>query len=634
MQKIPEDTLPKLLLRNYTSYGDRKIALRMKTFGIWKEYSWKDYYENVKYLSLGLVSLGFEQGDKLAIIGDNEPEWYFAELAALSAGGVSTGIFTDSTPQEIQYILDHSDSKFVVVKDQEQVDKLLDIVDDLPQVRKVIYWDRKGLLFYRHSVLDYFPAVQDRGRKYEQEHPTLFEQGIADTSENQLAIISYTSGTSGVAKAVMQTHKTLIKATSNWFAVDPWYETDEYLSFLPPAWMTEQVLGLTGGLYAKIQVNFPESPDTQQENLREIGPQVVFLPSRLWEDMVRTVHARIADATRLKRFSYRLALVIGRRLAEMQVNKKKPDLASRAAFRLARFCVLRQLLDRLGLVRVRYAYTAGAALSPDAFAFFRGLGLNLKQAYGLSETGVITMHEGEDIKFESVGKALPGVDVEITEESEIIARGPTIFKGYYKADELTRKVLKEGWFYTGDAGYIDKDGHLIYIDRLQDLRSLASGSRYSPQYIEGRLKFSPYIKDAMIVGSQNHHYVSGIIIIDYRNVGNWAEARRIPYTTFTDLSQKPETYNLVLSDVKRVNANLPDHSKVKKFCLLHKEFDPDEAELTRTRKLRRTFMEDRYKDLIDAIYQDRKEFMLEAEVIYRDGRKGATTTTISIVTVK
>jgi long-chain acyl-CoA synthetase len=628
-----EDTLPKLLKRNADQYGDRRVAMRRKEYGIWQPYTWRQYYESVKYFSLGLISLGLEPGDKVSIIGENDPEWYWGELAAQAAGGAVVGIFTDCIPSEVKYYIQNSDTKFVIAHDQEQVDKILAIKDELPLLRGVIYWDPKGLWFYHDPLLHSFEQVMDLGRKFEEIHPGHFEARVAAGKGDDIAVFCYTSGTTSLPKGAMVRHQNMIETAGAWHAVDPWRPSDDYVSFVPPAWAAEQYIGVTGGLIASVTVNFPEEPETVQENIREIGPQVLMYSARLWENVCSSVQAEMADAEGLKRLTDRIFHPVGYQMGQATLLGKQPGLALKALYRIADLALLRGLRDRIGLSRVRYAYTAGAALSPDILTFFRALGINLKQFYGLTETGLLTLHREKDIRPETVGTCLPGSEIRISPEGEILARSVGMFAGYYKNPEATAKALEDGWYHTGDGGYIDEFGHLIYLDRLSEFRDLSGGRKFSPSYIEIRLRFSPYIKDCMTVGGPNRDYVTAVINIDYANVGSWAEKRGLAYTTFTDLSQKPAVYDLIQSEIERVNRTLPDEQRIKKFVLLHKEFDPDEAELTRTRKLRRSFVEQRYSDLIEAMYGDADQFVAEAVITYQDGRKGAIKTAITVRTI-
>jgi len=624
------DTLPKNFLRRVDEFGNKKTAMRKKEFGIWREYSWADSYQHVKHFCLGLVSLGLERGNKVCIIGDNDPEFYWAELAIQSAGSTSIGIFTDSIPMELEYIVNHSDAKFVVAQDQEQCDKLLEIQHHIPKVKHVIYWDDRGLWNYEEPWLKSFAEVESQGQEYEKEHPNAFEESVFRGSGDDIAIYSYTSGTTGLPKGAMIAHRNFVGYIENMMEVETWYDSDDYLSFSPMAWITEQAMGLTGHVVNGFIVNFIESPETVRENIREIAPHSLLFSSRLWENLVSQVQMRISDTSLINRLLYRIFMPIGYAVADMRFEARKVNLIWRFLYLLGEVALFRPLRDQLGLSRIRFAYTSGAALSPDAVRFFRAIGVRLKNLYGSTEGIVHTVHRDDDLKYTSVGKPPPGMEIRIAENGEILIKGPSIFIGYYKDPVKTAETLKDGWFHTGDAGYLDEDGHLIYLDRVKDLLQLAGGEFFSPQYIEGRLKFSPYIRDVMAIGGADKAFVTTIIIIDFDNVGRWAEKCGLAYTTFVDLSQKPEIYDLIRQDIERVNQTLPPPARVRKFVLLHKEFDPDEAELTRTRKLRRTYMEDRYKEMIEAMYGGGEAVRVQAEVKYRDGREGIIETAVHI----
>jgi len=624
------DTIPKYLVESTRKYGHKKVAMRQKHLGIWREYTWQDSFQHVKNLCLGLISLGLERGDKVCIIGDNDPQYFWAQLATQAGGGAAVGIFTDSTPKEIQYIVHHSDAVLVFAKDQEQCDKLFEIRAQVPAVKRVIYWDEKGLWAYQDPWLISFAAVEALGQELDKREPTRFDERVAQGRGDDLAIFCYTSGTTGLPKGAMINHSNLISGCQLYNQIDRRLDSDEYLSFLPPAWITENVLGLTVHVMNGMIVNFPEEPETVQENLREIAPHALLFSSRLWENLVSMVQVRMTDSSWINRFLYRVFMPVGYRVADLRFEEGHVPPLWRLLYRLGDLAVFAPLRDKLGLIRVKSAYSAGAALSPDVVRFFRAIGVNIKNLFGSTEAQIHTVHIGDDIKFETVGVPPPGMELKIAENSEILVKGPTVFQGYYKNPEDTAKALADGWFHTGDAGYLRDDGHLIYLDRVKDLLELATGDKFSPQYIEGRLKFSPYIKDAMAIGGRERAFVTAIINIDFANVGRWAEKHRLAYTTFVDMSQKPEVYDLIRQDVLRVNQTLPPPARVRKFVLLHKEFDPDEAELTRTRKLRRGFMEDRYREMIEAMYGGRPEVRVSAQVKYRDGRTGTVETTVRV----
>ncbi len=625
-------TIPQIIRGNYEKRGNR-VAMCMKKFGIWQRYIWKDYYENIKFFSLGLISLGLERGDVVCIIGDNEPEWLWAEFATQAAGSITTGIFVDSIPSEVKYVAAHCDAKFAVVNDQEQTDKFLEIKDELPLLKKVIYWDPKGLKNYDDPILISFTEVINRGKQYDQEHPGLFEENVDKGKGDDTAFIYYTSGTTGLPKGAKLTHRALINTAQGFVSRYPLCENDDLISNFPMAWVGDSFFATIPHLITGARLNFSEEPETVAEDTREVGPNFVIYGPRQWEGLVSEIQVKMLDAHPLKRFAYNLFLPVGYKIADINLQGKTPNIFWRALHGIAYWLLFRPLKDKLGLSNVRFAVTGSSVLSLDTFRLIHAIGVELRQNYASTEAGLISSHGKGEIKFESVGRPPLGTDVRITDDGELLVRSDCMFSGYHKNPEKTAIALIDGWCHTGDAVNIDKSGHLIFMDRLEHMGELSSGIKYAPQYIEGRLRFSPYIKDAMVIGGKDKEFVSAIINMDFAMMGKWAERHSISYTTFVDLSQKKEVANLVQKDLIRVNSYLPEPARVRKFVLMHKEFDPDEAELTRTRKLRRDFMEERYKDLINTIYNNEKQVNLRTPITYRDGRKGVVTTSIKVRTV-
>ncbi len=633
------DTLPKQFLDKVERYGDQKVAIRQKELGIWQEFTWGDSFEQVRQLCLGLVSKGLQRGDRVCIVGDNDRQHMWADFAIMAAGAVTVGIFTDAIPSEIEYVVAHSEAAFVFAKDQEQCDKFLEIKAKIPHVKAVIYWDPRGMWGYDDPWLMSYTEVQALGRELGEQQPELFAQLVAEGKGDDLCNVCYTSGTTGLPKGAMLSHQNFITALVALAEVWPRFDTDNQVSFTPLAWVAEHTLSVAPHCIFGIIVNFPESPETVQQNIREIAPDLIFYPARLWENLTAMIQVRINDSSLLNRALYKLFLPVGYKVAERRFEHKRLGLPLTLLYWLGDLLIFRALRNQLGLSRVRTAITAGAALSPDMMRYFRALGLDLNQVFSSTETAAVgTQHYPDDVNFASVGKPAPGLYAKISERGEIWLGGPNIFHGYYKNPEETAKALSVDesntrWFHTGDAGYIDDHGHVIYLDRMKDMIQLADGERFSPQFIEGQLKFSPYIRDVMAVGNEEVDYVTALISIDFENVGRWAEKSRIPYTTFVDLSQKLEVYQLILEAVERVNETLPPGGRVKKFVLLHKEFDADEAEMTRTRKLRRGFLVDRYQDMIGAMYDGRDSIAVRAAVRYQDGREGVVETAVHIMAV-
>ena len=628
------DTWPKILKYNYEKYGDSRRAMRNKHYGLWHPHTWKDYYLNVKHLALGLLALGFEPGDKVLIIGDNAPQWYYAELAAQANHGVSVGLFSDLLPWEIKTIAENCEAKYAVVEDQEQVDKLLQVKDELPQLKKAIYWNYKGLDRYADDILVGYREALKLGQAYEAEHPGCFEQNVQSGRADDICAIIYTAGTTASApKGAVHTYRTLRAGAENLLELDPWVEEDNVVPYLPPVWINEQWIGIGCHLLAAGILNFAEEPETQQRDSRETGPSIVFYGARLWESQAAMVQARVLGADAIKRFAARLLMPVGQKMAELKYRRQNPGLYLKALYALADIILFRPIKRSLGLSNARICYTTGATLSPETFRFYHALNLPLKSLYGSTEGGALTGAKNDDIHYETVGPVHRQAEVKVTADGELICRQPGIFIGYYNDPEKTAGVLKDGWFYTGDTGFIREDGHVVFVDRLQDLVKLANGDTLAPQSIESRLRFNPYIKDAWILAGPQAAYVSAIIIINYDHVSRWAGQRRVTYASFAELSQAPEIYELVRQAIKKLNDALPAGVRVKKYVNLHKEFDPDEGELTRNRKLRRAFLEERYRRLIDGIYGDEAAVPVETQAGSHEGQAEAQKITIKIESV-
>jgi long-chain acyl-CoA synthetase len=623
------DTIPKLLQNRALEYGHRQIAMRKKDYGIWNEYTWQDVYEHVKKIANGLLALGFEMGDKITIIGDNDPEWFWAEWATQSLGGAAVGIYIDCIPSEVKYYIEHSDSTFVFARDQEQVDKILEIYDQLPKLKKVIYWDPRGLWFYDTSKAMDIKVLEDMGQKYDKDHPDLFEKFLSQGKRDDIAVFCYTSGTTGLPKGAMLSHRNLFYAVEVLEQYNPFLPMENYLSYISPAWLTEQILGLCGGVLIPLVLHFPEKPETVQVDIRDIAPHIIFYGARLWESLASTIQVKITDSTPLKILFYKLALRVSHKRLEVREKGGNMGFLLRVLHRFVDFIVFRPLRDRIGFTKNKVGYTAGAAISPDMMRLFHAIGINIKNLYGTTEASLISLHKDDDVRYETIGIPFEGCEVKISEEGEILVKSDGVFVGYYKSPETTAKVFKDGYYHTGDAGLFDKE-HLVYLDRVDEMIELSDGKKFSPQYTEIRLRFSPYVKDVMVFGGEGKSFVSAILNIDYDNVGKWAERRKMNYTTYIDLSQKKEVRELLKGIVERVNSVLPGYAQIKAFVSLHKEFDADEAELTRTRKLKRKPIEERYKNILTGIYEKRESIKVESQVAYRDGRVGMVRTEVIV----
>lgn len=626
-------TIPKLFIRQARKYGPQRVALREKECGIWRPITWKEYYRQVKHISLGLVELGLKKDDKVAMIGDNRPEGLWTELGTLCAGGVAVWLFQDCLMDEVQYIVHHCDARFLICEGQEEVDKGLAIRDQCPKLERIIWDDPKGMRHYEDPILLSLEEVRRLGEEADRRSPEVFENQALNGHGDEVALLFYTSGTTSEPKGVLLSHHNMLTMGQHLMEVDPCQETDDFVSFLPFAWIGEQMMSISSGLQLGYTINFPEEPETSMDDLREVGPHVMFAPPRLYEQMTRNVQVKYLDAGFVKRHAFELAMKIGYRVADMKFRKERIPWHWRSLRWVAYQTVQRKLRDHLGLSRIRNAYTGGAAMGPDHFRFFHALGVNLKQIYGQTEiAGISVVHRTGDIKFDTVGKPIPGTEIQITEDGEITSKSPSVFLGYYKNPEATAKTLVDGWLYSGDRGFIDEDGHLVVFDRSKDVMTLCDGRPFSPQYLETRLKFSPYIKDAWIIGD-HRDYVTAVICIDYPVAGKWADSKGINYTSYSELSQKGPVYDLVAAQISDANKDLPEAARIRKFVNLYKELDADDDELTRTRKLRRAFVEKRYENIVNALYSDQELFRIDTTITYEDGREVHIDTELLVRTV-
>ncbi len=531
----PDLTIPKLFVSQARKYAADRVAMREKEFGIWRPITWQEYLDNVKSLALGLIALGLEEGDKVSMIGDNRPQGLWAEMATLCARGIGVWLFQDCLIDEVKYIIDHSDTKFIFGEGQEEVDKALSIYDECPKLKKIIWDDPKGMRNYDQECLISLMEVQELGRKLDQEKPHLFDELTQKGHGEEIALLFYTSGTTALPKGALLSHNNMLTMGKHLMEVDPCLDEDDYVSYLPFAWIGEQMMSISCGLQIGYTLNFPEGPETAQENIREIGPHVMFAPPRMYEQMTRTVQVKYLDATWIKRMFYELSTRIGYHVADLKFSKKSTPWYWKLLQSIAYLTVQKKLKDHLGLSRVRNAYTGGAAMGPDHFRFFHALGVNLKQIYGQTEVaGISVVHRSKDIKFDTVGHPIPGTEIKITDDGEIITRSPSVFLGYYKNPEATENTLKDGWLYSGDKGFIDDDGHLVVFDRTKDVFTLKDGRPFAPQYLETRLKFSPFIKDSWVIGDKRD-FISAVMCIDYTVVGKWADEKKLNYTSYQEL---------------------------------------------------------------------------------------------------
>ena len=637
------NTFPKLLLRNARLYAGRP-AYRHKDLGIWQVWTWAQVLEEVRAFSVGLRELGLKRDDKVAIIGSNRPRLYWAMCAAQALGGVPVPIYADSVAQEMAYILDHAEVTIAVVEDQEQVDKLLSIVDRLPRLAIIIYDETRGLRDYDHQRLKSIADVQKLGRDSlgaDVDGLQRWETAVAAGKGEDLAIMLYTSGTTGRPKGVMLNFDNLIISAVNGNLFDQLGPDEEVVAYLPLAWVGDHVFSYAQPFTAGFCVNCPESPETVSEDRREIGTTYAFAPPRIYENLITLTMVRMEDAGRLKRHMFRYFIGVARHWGEKILNREKVPLHARLQYWLGELLVYGPLKNRLGVSRIRLAYTAGEAIGPEIFRFWRSLGVNLKQLYGQTEASVyITAQPDGEIYAETVGKPNIGVDVKIAENGEVLFKSPGVFLGYYKDPQQTAQTkTPDGWVHTGDAGFIDpKTGHLKIIDRAKDVGRLNDGSLLAPKYIENKLKFYPNIREAVVYGDKRD-CVCAMLNIDLTAVGNWAERNNIVYGSYQELAAHPRVYDMLAEHVEEVNRSLAEEkamagAQIRRFLILHKELDADDGEVTRTQKVRRGFVAERYAPLITALYNGSREADISTEVTFEDGRKGMLSARVKIRDVR
>ena len=626
-------TFPRLLKSNAAKYGGKRAALRRKGLGIWKQCSWQQYHEQVRDFALGLRSLGFNPGDKLAVIGSNRPESLCAEIAAQAAGGISVSLYQDATPAELADAIKRFDITFVVAEDQEQVDKILDQKGLSDTLRRIIHLEKRGMRNYRDGILSSFTAVLERGSSDHGQYPDRYDELIAAGSGDDTAIICLTSGTTGEPRGAMLTFRNLIRMSLSFNEADPKKESDEFVSLLPLAWFGEQLMAVAAPLVVGYTVNFPEKAETAMADLREIGPHVMLSPPKVWESIAATVRVRMMDSTPFKRFMFNTFMPIGERYADCVLSGSRPPLSLQMGRLCADIFLFRALRDRLGLSNVRSALTGGASLGSDVFRFFHAIGVNLKQLYGQTEiSGVACMHRDGAVHGATVGTPLTGTEIRIDGNGEILSRSSGLFKGYYGDPSATERVLTpDGWLRSGDAGFLDDNGHLTVTDRISDVLTLEDGSRFAAQHIESRLRFSPYISEAIVVGGTTA--LSALIAINSRVVGTWAGNNKLNYMTFSDLTTRQEVIELIAGELAAVNQSLPAQARIGRFAIIYKELDADEGELTRTGKVRRKAVEEIYGDLILALHTGRSSVDVEATIVFPDGKTGHIKTTVTIRTV-
>ncbi len=634
-----QTTFPRLMLE-HAAQRPRAPALREKEYGIWQTISWVELAQMVRSLACGMAEAGLARGQHVVVIGENRPRLYASMLAAQSLGAIPVPLYQDAVATEFAYPINNADVRFAVVEDQEQVDKLLELREQCPQLAHVWYDDGRGLRNYSEPGLASLDALIAAGRAYEQSHAGFYDAEVAKAKPDDVAAMFFTSGTTGNPKGVVHTHFTLLDRANAGKAFDKLTETEEVLAYMPPAWIGQNIFSYAQWLACGYIVNCPESASTVMIDLKEIGPTYYFAPPRIFEGLLTSVTIRMEDAGALKKWMFRRGMDVARRVGPALMDGKPVSFIDRVKYRLGDGFVFGPLRNTLGFSRVRVAYTAGEAIGPDLFTFYRSIGINLKQLYGSTETAVfVCLQPDHEVKADTVGVPIEGVQIKVADSGEILVKSPGLLKEYYKNPAATAEVLTaDGWYHTGDAGFLDAGGHLKIIDRAKDVGRLADGSMFAPKYIENKLKFFPHIKEAVAFGDKRDK-VCAFINIDFEAVGNWAEKRNLPYAGYTDLAAKAEVYELVRECVEKVNADLGQDEKlagsqVSRFLVLHKELDADDGELTRTRKVRRGYIGDKYQVLLDALYGGKSEQFIETAVKFEDGRSGKVSATLKIVDVK
>ena len=632
-------TFPRLLLQHAKSIPDHP-AYREKHLGIWQVTSWKENLEQIKHLACGLASLGFKRGMNLAIIGDNRPQLYQAMVATQSLGGVPVPLYQDAVAAEMIHVLNDAAISFAVVEDQEQVDKLLEIKDQIPTLTTIIYEDPKGLNDYVQSYLHSLKQIQLLGKAFSEEHPEFFLTELEEGKGSDLSVILYTSGTTGKPKGVAHTHNNFIRTGKNSSQFDGLKYKDNILAYLPMAWVGDHLFSFAQAMVNGLTVNCPESKETVMSDMREIGPSYYFAPPRIFESLLTQVTILMEDAGALKRKLFTNAIEFAKKVGGDILDGKPVSLIDRLHYGFYNLTIYTPLRNALGMSKIRVAYTAGEAIGPDLFRFYRSIGVNLKQFYGQTETcAYVCLQPDGQVKYDSVGIAAPGQQNKLADSGEVLVKGVSVMDSYYQRPDATAESIDEqGYFHTGDAGILDKDGHLRIIDRAKDVGKMANGKLFAPKYIENKLKFFPFIKEAVVFGD-GKQCITTFINIDFEAIANWAERRHIAFAGYIDLASKKEVYEMIGECIDTVNIDLADdpmlsHAQIERFLVLHKELDPDDDELTRTRKVRRGFIAEKYAPLLDALYSGKPEQYIETKVKFEDGRDGSISATVRIQDTK
>ncbi len=637
MSNNQADTVPRCLFDNAEKIGGAP-AFGEKYLGIWQTYSWHDTAAEVRALACGLAALGLERGDTVAIIGDNRPHLYWVFFASQSLGAVPVPMYQNGVAAEFEYVLNHAAVRFAVVEDQEQTDKLLEIKDQCPSLERIIYHNPRGMRSYEQSFVHSYTDIQAKGREYDVQHPDYFEHELAVGKADDVVGIFYTSGTTGTPKGVQLTSKNLLSSARDFNGQEGLNGRDRQVNYAPMAWIGDHLF-MCSSLSAGSCTNCPESPETLLVDVKEIGPTMFFAAPAIWEGLLTTITIRMEDASRLKRWLFQYFLAVARRVGVDLLDRRSVGLANQLRYWLGELVIYGPLKNNLGLTHTRLAVTGGAPLGEDTFTFYRSIGINLKQLYAQTEcSAYATLHRNGDARQDTVGPPCANCEIKIAEGGEILVKSPGNFAGYFKNPEATREAMTDdGWLRTGDAGIMTDDGHLKVVDRVKDVGALNDGTLFAPQYIENKLKFFPNIREAVAHGNERDH-VTVFINIDLEAVGNFAERIGLGYSGYTDLSQREEVYDLIRQNIEEVNQDLSrdsslSSSQIQRFLILHKELDADDGELTRTRKIRRSTIADRYGELIEALYSDKQDIAVEASVTLEDGRRNTINANLRIQNV-
>jgi len=616
-----QTTLLRLLALNAHSHPQR-VAMREKALGIWQEFTWSELLDEVLAIAAGLDQLGFVESDAMLVLGDNRVRLYMGMLAAAGLRGYAMPVYPDANPEEVQHFAGETQARFALAEDQEQVDKLLELRDNVPSLRHIVYDDPRGVANYTAEGLISWDDLRASGSRRLDAEPGLRDDLIGRSVPEGPAVLVHSSGTTGKPKGIVLRHCNVLAGVANAYRGKVFGWDEEILAYLPMAWVGDFAVTMAAGIALRFTINIPERQETVLRNLREIAPTVYLAAPRSWDNLLTTIRVRMEDSSPLKKRVFDYFIDLGVAVQRLKLDGKTPSAVQQLQYRLGEYLLYGPIKDQFGLNRMRTALTGGEAMGEDTFLFYRALGINLRQLYGQTESCAFnSVQAADEVQLHTVGRPLPGVEAKIADDGEIILRSESIFSGYFNNEESTSKTLIDGWLHTGDAGYIEPDGHLVVLGRVAEVVYTAKNERYIPNYIENRIKFSPYIRDVAVLGA-GCEFLAAIVCIDFESVGHWAEVRGIAYISYADLSQKPQVYELVLAEIHRVNRILPEGLQLRRFVNLHKEFDPDDGEITRTRKLRRNVIEERYKVVIDALYSDAESIVMKAQITYDSGDTG------------